>query len=85
MLQRKSNKDSSTKQASSAKEVTTSISHRRRDDHGNETKSRIMTGHNHSPDKSIRRAHAISGIGSIQNVSLVIRQRRRPEENILQV
>jgi hypothetical protein len=36
MFQRQPNKDSSTKKATSARQVTASISHKRRDDHGNE-------------------------------------------------
>jgi hypothetical protein len=36
MLHRQANKDSSTKQVDSARHVTTSISHRRRDEHGND-------------------------------------------------
>jgi hypothetical protein len=36
MLQRQANKDSSTKQAASARQVTTSRSHRKMDEHGND-------------------------------------------------
>jgi hypothetical protein len=38
MLHRHDNKYSGTKQADSARHVTTSKSHRRRDDHGNDMK-----------------------------------------------
>jgi hypothetical protein len=64
--------------------VTTSRSQSKRDDHGNDRKSRSMSRHHHSPRKSTRRTHASSGPGSIPSVSPVRRQRRRPEADILQ-
>jgi hypothetical protein len=84
MLQRQANKDSGTKQETSARQVTTSRSHSRRDEHGNDRKSRSMRRHHHSPEKSTRRAHASSGPGSNPSVSPMRRQRRRPEGDILQ-
>jgi hypothetical protein len=73
MLHRKVNKDSGTKQVTSARQVATSRSHSRRDDHGNDRQSRSMSRHHHSPEKSTRRAHASLGPGSIPSVSPVRR------------
>jgi hypothetical protein len=84
MLQKQVNKDSGTKQATSARQVSTSRSHRKRDDHGNDRKSRSMSRCHHSPRHSTRRTHASSGPGSSPSVSHVQRQRRRPEADILQ-
>jgi hypothetical protein len=64
--------------------VTTSISYNRRDDHGNYMKSRSMSRNHHFPEQSIRRAHTISGIGSISSFSFVRRKRRMLEVDILQ-
>jgi hypothetical protein len=55
----------------SARHVTTSKSHSRRDDHGNDRKSRSMSKCHHSPEKSIRRAPSSSWLGSSPSVSLV--------------
>jgi hypothetical protein len=71
MLHKKVNKDSGTKKATSARQVSTSRSHRKRDDHGNDRNSRSMRRHHHSPRQSTRRTHASSGPGSIPSVSLV--------------
>jgi hypothetical protein len=43
-----------------------------------------MTKCHQSSNQSNRRTHAISGLGIIQSVSLIQRQRRNPEANILQ-
>jgi hypothetical protein len=84
MLHKKVNKDSSTKKTTSSREVSTSRSHSKRDDHGNDKKSRRMTKNHNCPRKSTRRTSASLGIGSIQSVSLVQRQRRRPHGDIFQ-
>jgi hypothetical protein len=84
MLQRQANKDSGTKQATSAKQVTTSRSHRKRDEHGNDKKSRSMRRYHHSQRKYTRTSHAILGLGSIPILSPIMRQRRMPEGDILQ-
>jgi hypothetical protein len=84
MLHKKVNKDSGTKQAASARQVSTSRSHRKRDDHGNDRNSRSMSRCHHSPRKSTRRTHASSGPGRNPSVSLVRRKRRRLEKDILQ-
>jgi hypothetical protein len=73
MLQRKANKDSGTNKGTSTRQVTTSRSHRKRDEHGNDRKSRSMKRHHHSPKKSTRISHASSGPGSIPSVSPVRR------------
>jgi hypothetical protein len=84
MLQKQVNKDSGTKQATSARKVSASRSHRKRDDHGNDRKSRSMSRCHHSPRHSTKRTHASSGPRSSPSVSLVQRKRRRPEADILQ-
>ena len=84
MLHKQVNKDSGTKQATSARQVSTYRSHRKRDDHGNDRKSRSMIRLHHSPRNSTGRTHASSGSVSNPSVSLVRRQRRIPEENIFQ-
>jgi hypothetical protein len=61
MLHKKVNKYSGAKQASSARQVSTSRSHSKRDDHGNDRQSRSMSRHHHSTKKSTRRTHASSG------------------------
>jgi hypothetical protein len=71
MLQNQVNKDSGTKQESSARQVSTSRSHRKRDDHGNDRKSRSMSRCHHSPRHSTRRTHASSGLGINPSVSHV--------------
>jgi hypothetical protein len=43
-----------------------------------------MSRFHHSPKQSTRRAHASLGLGNNPSVSLVRRQRRRPEGDILQ-
>jgi hypothetical protein len=57
MLHMQVNKDSGTKQAASARQVTTSRSQSRRDDNGNDRQSRSMRRHRHSPRQSTRRTH----------------------------
>ena len=49
MLHKQVNKDSSTKQATSAIQVSTSRSHSKRDDHGNDRHSRSMSRRHDSP------------------------------------
>jgi hypothetical protein len=84
MLQKKSKRDSGTKNESSAIQVTTSKSHNRRDGHENDRKSRSRSRCHNSLDQSTRRAHDSSDPGSLPSVSHARRQRRRPEGNILQ-
>jgi hypothetical protein len=80
MMQKQVNKDSGTKQASSARQKQ-HPDHDRRDDHGGSRKSRSVSRHHHrhSPRHFTRRAHAHSRSESIPSVSLVKNQRRRPE------
>jgi hypothetical protein len=85
MLHRQANKDSGTKKVDSDRHVTTSKSHRRRDEHGNDRNSRRMSRWPSFPKSITRRAHKISMPGRNPSVSPIRRQRRRPEENILQV
>jgi len=61
VLRKQFNKDFGTNQEASAGQVTTSRSHRKMDDHGNDMKSRSMNMHHHSPRKSNRRNHVSSG------------------------
>jgi len=61
MLHKKVNKDFGTKQENSDRQLETSRSHRKSDDHGNDRKSRRMYRHHHSPRKSTRITCAISG------------------------
>jgi hypothetical protein len=68
----------------SARQVSTSKSHRKRDDHGNDRQPRSMSRCHQSPKKPIRRTHGSSGLGSNPSVSPVRRQRRRHEAYILQ-
>jgi hypothetical protein len=84
MLHKQVNKDFGTKKVASARQVSTSRSHRKMDDHGNDRHSRSMSRHHHSPRKSTRRTHARSGLGRSPSVSPFWRQRRRPKEDILQ-
>jgi hypothetical protein len=84
MLHNQFNKDYGTKQVASVRQVSTSRSHRKMDDHGNDRKSRSMRRHHHYPRKTTRRNHASLGPGSIPSVSHVWRQRRRLEIDILQ-
>jgi hypothetical protein len=84
MLHKQVNKDSGTKKAVSARQVSASRSQRKRDEHGNDRQSRSMTRHHHSPRKSTRRTHASLGPGSNPSVSPIWRQRRRPGGDILQ-
>jgi hypothetical protein len=84
MLHKKFKEDSITKKEVSARQVSSSRSHNKRDDHGNDRNSRSMSRCHHSPRNSTRRTHASSGIGRSPSVSLVQRQRRRPKADILQ-
>jgi transcriptional regulator of acetoin/glycerol metabolism len=84
MLHKQVNKYSGTKEATNARQVSTSRSHNKRDDHGNDRQSRSISRLHHSPRKSTRRTHAISGPGSSPSVSPVWRKRRRPKADILQ-
>jgi hypothetical protein len=84
MLHKQVNKDSCTNKATSSRQVLTSRSQIKRDDHGNDRQSRSMRRRHHSPRKSTRITHAISGPSSNPSVSHVRRQRRMPEANILQ-
>jgi hypothetical protein len=68
MLQKQVKKDSHVKQAASARQVSTSRSHSKRDDHENDKQSRSMSRHHHSLRNSIRRTHASSGLRSIPSV-----------------
>jgi hypothetical protein len=80
MLQKKSNKGSGTKKATSARQGTSSRSLRRKEEHGNDMKSRSMIRHHHST----RIYHASSRPISIPSVSPMRRQRRRLEGDIFQ-
>jgi hypothetical protein len=84
MLQKQANKYSSTKQESSARKVTSSISHIRRDEHGNGRYSRSMNRHHHSLEKSTRRYHASLGTKNNPSVSPMRRRKGRPEGDMLQ-
>jgi hypothetical protein len=84
MLQKQANKNYNTNQEASVRQITSSRSHNRRDEHVNDRKSNRMRRHHHYLEKSTRRAHASSGLGSIPSVSLVRRQKRRTTGNILQ-
>jgi len=68
-----------------------SRSHSRRDDHGNDKKSRSMSRHCHSLEKSTRRAHAssrraheISRSGKFPSISPFKKNMRRHETYISQ-
>jgi hypothetical protein len=84
MLHRQFNKDSGTKQAASARQVSSSRACNKRNDHGNDGHSRSTSRHHHYPRQSTRRTHASSGLGSSPNVSLVRRKRRISKADILQ-
>jgi hypothetical protein len=84
MLHKQFNKDSDTKQETSARKVSASRFHSKRDDHGNDRQAISMSRRHHSPRQSTKRTHASSGPGSNPSVSLVRRQRRILEANILQ-
>ena len=73
MLHKQVNKYSGTKQAASARQVLTSRSHSKRDDHGNDRQSRSMSRRHHSPKQSTIRTHASLRPGSIPSVSHVQR------------
>jgi hypothetical protein len=60
MFHKQVKKDSGTKQEYSVRQVTTSRSHSKTDDHRNDRKSRSMNMHHHSPRKFTRRTHASS-------------------------
>jgi hypothetical protein len=83
MLHKQVKKDSCTKQETSARQVSTSRSQSKMDDHGNDRKSISMSRNHHYPNKSTRRTHASSWTRSNPSVSPVWRQRRRHEEDIL--
>jgi hypothetical protein len=83
-LQKQAKKDYGIRQEASARQVSTSKSHSRRDGHGDEKKSRSRSRRHHSPEKSTRRAHASSGPGSNPSVTPVRIQRRSSEGDILQ-
>ena len=83
MLHKQVNKYSGTKQVVSARQVSTSRSHNKRDDHGNDRMSRSMRRIHHSPSQSIRRTHVSLGPGSIPSVSHIRRKRRKLEADIL--
>jgi hypothetical protein len=76
MMYRKTNKDSDTKKVTSARQVTTSRSHIRRDEHGNDRKSRSLSRNHHSLGKYNKRYHTSLGPRSIPSVSLFRKQRR---------
>jgi hypothetical protein len=61
MLHKKVNNYSGTKQEASARQVSTSRSHNKRDDHGNDRKSRSMSMLHNSPRQCTIRTHASSG------------------------
>jgi hypothetical protein len=84
MLHKKFNKDSGTKQAAIATQVSTSKLHSKRGDHGNDRHSRSMSKHHHSPRRSTRITHASSRPGSIPSVSHVQRKKTRTGVDILQ-
>jgi hypothetical protein len=84
MFHKQVNKDPGPNQEPSARKVSGSKFQRKRVDHGNDRKSRIIIRHHHYPKKSTRRTHESSNLGSIPSVSLVRRQKRRPKEDILQ-
>jgi hypothetical protein len=84
MLHKKVNKYSGTKKETIFIQVLASISHNKRDDHGNDRKSRSMSRHHHSQRHSTRITHASLGPQNNPSVSLVERQRRIPDVDILQ-
>jgi hypothetical protein len=73
VLHNKVNNDSSTDNLASARQVSTSRSHRKRDDHGNDRKLGSMIRHHHYPRKYMKRTHASFGPGRIPCVSCVKR------------
>lgn len=84
MMQKQVNKNSGTKQASGARQATTSKSHDRRIDNvGYRQLSSVNRHHRQSPGHSSRRAHAHSRSESGPSVTPVRNQRRR-ESDILQ-
>jgi hypothetical protein len=84
MLHKKVNKYFGTNKETSVIKVSTSRSHRKMDDHGNDRHPRRMSRHHHSQRHFTSRTHAISIPGSIPSVSLIQRQRRSPEVDIFQ-
>jgi hypothetical protein len=84
MFHKQVNKYFGNKQVASARQVSTSRSHNKRDADGNDMHSRSMRRHHHYPRKSTRITHAISGPGRSPSVYPIQRQRRRLKENILQ-
>jgi hypothetical protein len=58
MLQKQVNKEYGTKQATSARQVSTSRSHSKSNDHGNDRQSIIMSRCHHSPRHSTIITHA---------------------------
>jgi hypothetical protein len=73
MFRRKFNKHSRSNQSISVGQVETSISHYRRDDHGDGRKSRSLSRHRRSPNKSTRIVHSCSRLERILSVSHVRR------------
>jgi hypothetical protein len=73
MLQKQAKKNFGTKPKSSARQVTTSKSHRIRDEHGNDRQTMSRSRHHQSLEKYTRRAHASSGLESIPSVSPIKR------------
>ena len=84
IFHKKVKKDSGTKKVASARHVSTSRSHTKRDGHGNDRQSRSMSMHHHSPKKSTKITHASSRLERNPSVSSIHRKRRRTEVNILQ-
>jgi hypothetical protein len=69
MFHKEVNKDSSTKQEIISSQVLESRCQRKRDDHGNDRKSRSMSRYHHSPRKSTRINHASLGPRSSPSMS----------------
>jgi hypothetical protein len=69
MLQKQANKEFGTNQEANARQVETSKSHSRRDDHGNDMHSTSSSRHHHSLNHSTKRTHANSGPRSITSMS----------------
>ena len=86
MLQIQVNKDSSTKQVASARQVEASGSRDKREDHGGSRRTRSVGRHrhHHSPGHYIRREDVHLRSESSSSVSPIKNQRRRPEADILQ-
>jgi hypothetical protein len=78
MLQNQVNKDSGTRQETSARQVEVSRSHDKSDDHGGSIQSRSVSRHQHchSPGNLTRREYVCSRSKSSPSISLVRHQRR---------